>query len=473
MLTLCLWQKAKTNMKHLKSFLKPLNRRGIAHFMAPLLIIVLIAIGGTAAMVASHADSTSGSLMVLFSSGGTYDKAKISLQGNPQIKHKCGTSFNKDGSGKSLISIPAPSHSKAGIKPLACTPTGTGVIYAVTFGKAGSDGTVAWQPSAVMVDIDTSMCTFVHADGNANKVSNASGKCNDTAKTDPTDAPKPKPPKPAKLKIVKDKAKAKAATAPLTLNIATYNVLGASHTDAGGDTPGRAAYGDRIVRAVNVMKTNKFDVVGLQELESKQRSTLLQSAGNTYDIYPTSDISANRQSENSIIWDESKFSLLAGGSNTIAYDAHNNRDLPWVKLQAKANGHVFYVFNTHDPLNNDNPQYREQAAREHLSDLRSKATGDTPAFLTGDFNSSFDPRTGKDFADRSRLSYCILTAGGDIFNTYDLFHKKTGACPTTGTSAIDHIYVSNGVTVKKWKHLRNSDTNYASDHDPVFVNVSF
>jgi len=256
-----------------------------------------------------------------------------------------------------------------------------------------------------------------------------------------------------------------------SFTIATWNMLGASHTDPGGDTPGRAAYDDRMVKAVGVMKENRFDIVGLQELESKQRQKLLQLAGDTYDIYPSSDVTTNHLSENSIIWNKSQFSFVDGGKTTIVYNSTLNHDTPWVKLKDTSTGQTFYVTNTHDPVDENNKAFRVQDAKIHLNDVQNKMKGGDPVFLTGDFNSSFKV-TAADYPDRDKLTYCILTSTGNIDNAYDVMNNKSGKCPTTDINAIDHIYVSNGVSVSSWEHLVNTDTNYASDHDPVVAAIS-
>ncbi len=265
-----------------------------------------------------------------------------------------------------------------------------------------------------------------------------------------------------------------SSVAAVSFKIGTYNLLGASHTDPGGDTQAYDSYDVRMTRAVKIMKDNGFEVAGLQELESKQRTKLLQLAGDTYDIYPTTDITTNRFSENSIIWDKSKFSLEEGGKTTIAYNATLDRDIPWVKLKDKGSGQTFYVFNTHDPVNKVNADFRVKDARIHLTDLEGKLQTGSPVFMTGDFNSSYSV-TSDDLSDRSLLTYCILTSTGKIKDSYDAFKGRDGACPTTDLNAIDHVYLSNDVSVSSWDHISDvSDKKArASDHAPVIASVSF
>lgn len=256
-------------------------------------------------------------------------------------------------------------------------------------------------------------------------------------------------------------------------NIASYNLLGASHTEPGGDTTqGHDRYGPRLDKAISIMKQNNFDIVGLQELESPQRKKLLNDAGDTYDIYPSTDIATNNFSENAIIWIKSKFSLVESGKTTIPYNATLNRDVPWVKLKDRTSGQEFYVFNTHDPVGENNKQYRPQDAKIHLADMEAKIKTGLPVFMTGDFNSAYEVRPQFDLKDRSLLTYCILTSTGDINDSIDAKNGKDGTCPSKSGGAIDHVYVSKDVNVGAWEHIVNSDTNAASDHDPVVTAVS-
>jgi surface antigen len=69
-----------------------------------------------------------------------------------------------------------------------------------------------------------------------------------------------------------------------------------------------------------------------------------------------------------------------------------------------------------------------------------------------------------------------MTRSGVLRNAFDILEKKSGACPSNSSArgeGIDHIYIaSKEASVSKWLRIKNADTEYASDHFPVYTDVS-
>lgn len=263
-----------------------------------------------------------------------------------------------------------------------------------------------------------------------------------------------------------------------SFTIATYNVLGASHSD-GGNRAHEPDSSPRMDKAIKVMQQNGFDIVGLQEFEPKQRTMFLSRTNGTYGIFPdTALYSGDRTSVNSIVWRSERFELIRGFERPFVYFGGNENALPVVLLRDKETGDEFYVTNTHDPANtkrwHDQERYRIENAERHRAFVASLRDEGLPVFLTGDLNSSFRVRPGKDRAGRAQLPYCILTAGGILHNSYDVLRGRHGpACPTTDVSGpVDHVYVTPGVNVSNWDVIRSGDASFASDHYPVAATVS-
>jgi murein DD-endopeptidase MepM/ murein hydrolase activator NlpD len=261
-------------------------------------------------------------------------------------------------------------------------------------------------------------------------------------------------------------------------NVASYNVLGASHSDGSGNRSDEAESGPRMELAIKTLAANDVSIVGLQEFENKQRDLFLQGAGDIYDIYPqTPSYGGDKPSANSIAWRKSEFSLVKGETRSILYFEGNKIEIPVVKLKHIASGKEFYVTNTHDPANtSEHPrqqQYRVEDARRHINFITNLyGSENIPILFTGDFNSSFDLRDPQDNGlSRSELTYCILTESGIVRNSYDVAKNRTGACPTRGVGYIDHVYVTKDVNVSSWKRIKNNTTDIASDHYPVVVTV--
>lgn len=185
-------------------------------------------------------------------------------------------------------------------------------------------------------------------------------------------------------------------------NLASFNMLGASHTDNGGSRYGSAA--SRTPKAVALLNKKTVDVAGLQELQGKQYDQLMSLAGSTFASYTTNRTYGDRprDTENTLIWRRSSFKLLAAGQLAIPYFNGNTRMIPVVRLQQISSGRSAYFINTHNPANTGEyprqEKWRAQAiAIERKKIIELRATG-LPVFLTGDLN------------DRT-AAFCPLTAG--------------------------------------------------------------
>ncbi len=287
-----------------------------------------------------------------------------------------------------------------------------------------------------------------------------------------------------------------ATTTVGTVKIATFNLQGASHA---GDVAGRTQ------TATTLITSNDLDVVGLQEMQSKQRDELLKNLGSQYDIFPASSNNSGHRSENSIIWNVDRFTLVDKGissGNTYRYFNGSTLSLPWVKLRAKddPNAQEFIVQNTHDPADSDGrggrvhqAEWRDVDAKAHLADAQNWSGQGLPVFMTGDFNHDYRIRgpgsatQDKYWTDahggRSALPYCILTKDGTLLDSYDAYKKNTGMCPTPNDSAVenrpdnsnivDHIYVSKDIEVTGQEWDTSAKSAKATDHNVLIVTANY
>jgi len=261
-----------------------------------------------------------------------------------------------------------------------------------------------------------------------------------------------------------------------SLKIATYNVLGSSHTAKSGPKSGP----ERIKKAVQLITSNHLAVVGLQEFEGNQRRQLLKMLGSQYQIYPRSANYGSKGiwSVNSIIWDTSQVQFVKGSQLPMPYyfgGAH--KDIPLVLLKQLSSGKSFYVANTHDPAHNEYARLRYLDATQHASDMAKLVAQGTPVFFTGDFNSGYAVSRGDNptwQGARSNLTWCIMTGPGEMHDGYDALKGRTGACPIAtskelGTGRIDHVFVSDGIAVRGY-HVIDHDTG--SDHPVVYIDAA-
>lgn len=176
--------------------------------------------------------------------------------------------------------------------------------------------------------------------------------------------------------------------------VASFNILGANHTDSGGSKASWPNYDKRIPGTIELLERYGVDVAGLQELQWRQRTMFLNRTGDTWGIYPSG------QNDNSIIWRKSEFGLVEGGTFKVPYFNGHLRDMPYVLLKDRDTNRTAYFISVHNPTTNkrwgNQDKWRYEAVRrerQKVIDLRAQGR---PVFLTGDFN------------DRAR-AFCPLT----------------------------------------------------------------
>lgn len=159
--------------------------------------------------------------------------------------------------------------------------------------------------------------------------------------------------------------------------LASFNVLGTSHTAPGGKRSGWSSGQDRIRRAAGLLVEHGVDVAGLQEFQVTQQRVFRRVVGSTFAVYGHED--------NAVIWRRSDWSLVAGDTLTIPYFDGNPRKMPVVKLRSRSTGQVIVVVNVHNPAHPWNERHRDTAMRIELAAVKAmRARG--PVFLVGDLN---------------------------------------------------------------------------------------
>lgn len=123
-------------------------------------------------------------------------------------------------------------------------------------------------------------------------------------------------------------------------NVASFNVLGSSHTAAGGNKPGKAGGVSRMRGAVAAMKSHNVDIAGMQEFQKDQQAAFKRMAPN---------FGVVAEKDNAVVYNKDKFKLLEKRSVSIPYFEGHMRKMPVVKLQDKATGKKTWVVNIHNP----------------------------------------------------------------------------------------------------------------------------
>jgi Peptidase family M23/Endonuclease/Exonuclease/phosphatase family len=205
--------------------------------------------------------------------------------------------------------------------------------------------------------------------------------------------------------------------------LASFNVLGHSHTNPGGHHAHWASGPARMRGAIAFLDRYDVDVVGLQELQRPQKQAMVQLAGDRYAIYsPPGD------TDNSIAWRRDRWVFVSADTIPVPYFHGNIRDKPVVRLRSLSTGQDAIFVNVHNPANvrGNAARFRAEAVRRELATMRTLASQyGVPAFLTGDFN------------ERAK-AFCRLTSGGTLTSPAGGSHA--GGCRPPGYNGIDWIF---------------------------------
>jgi len=248
-------------------------------------------------------------------------------------------------------------------------------------------------------------------------------------------------------------------TPPTAFRVATFNVLGASHTAPGGNKRGWADGNTRMGWAISIIESSGADVVGLQEFEVSQFQTFVGRAGGTWDVYP--GLSEGKPAvRNSIAWRRDTWQLVEGATIPIPYFHGNLVPMPYVRLRNIASGQDVYFINIHNPASNrrrgDNERHRDDATGRQIDLVSRLHTAGFPVILTGDFN------------ERAEV-FCRVTGSGSMRAANG--GSVGGGCAPPADHGIDWIFGSSVIEFSNYSSTRAGLVQRASDHPYVVADA--
>lgn len=238
--------------------------------------------------------------------------------------------------------------------------------------------------------------------------------------------------------------------------VASFNVLGHSHTVG---RHGKKARFDgsaaRMTRAMEVLRRDRVDVVGFQELQRPQYAQFRSRSNGRWGVFSGS----RTDRDNSIAWRQNQFRLVHGWRVPIPYFHGNRRPMPVVKLQSRQSGQRMYVMNVHNPADTRGhaAKWRRIAvARERHVTARLTRRTHAPVLLTGDMN------------DRQRF-FCPMTSNHVMHASAGGSHRH-GRCRAP-KSGIDWILGNKHVSFRSHRVDRSRLVSAATDHPVVSARV--
>ena len=248
-----------------------------------------------------------------------------------------------------------------------------------------------------------------------------------------TEIREPQPPKVVSGRLIVHKTKAQidaalrraaeieAARQTMTFQIGSFNVLGSQHTAPGGERRAYPPAGVRNPRAVARIRSFGVDILGTQELQADQLNALTSMTG--FAAYPGYAFGA-QETDNSILYDDSRFEFVSGSYFTIHF-MHANRPQTILRLRDRETGREFYVLNMHASAGEG--QYAVTRRAGHYTAAatvnRLKSEG-IPIFLTGDMNDRVEF-----FCRLAPITGMVSADGG----------STSGGCHTGPSPAVDWV----------------------------------
>lgn len=230
-----------------------------------------------------------------------------------------------------------------------------------------------------------------------------------------------------------------------SFRIGTLNILGSQHRGRGVK---------RATALAHAIRDRGVDVVGLQEVQDDQLAAIKDKRPG-YRIWPGQSL-GNQGVRLQIAWRKSMFSLVDTGSITTTFD-HQQRPIPWVRLENRASGGQFYVIDVHNSPR-DQEGDRDAATGEEIALINELRSTGKPVFIVGDMNEHTE-------------FFCRVAASTGMVGSNGAYYS--GGCNTgAGPIKIDWILGSGGEVDFSGHVVDYGDPiRYATDHAFVHADV--
>lgn len=250
------------------------------------------------------------------------------------------------------------------------------------------------------------------------------------------------------------------------------------------NNPGDSVYSwaSRKDMVVEVIKTNKPDIIGIQEA-LKDQVTDLQNMLKDYSWFGVGRDDGKEAGEfNPVFYRKDRIEKSSGSTfwlsetpdvpGSRSWNAACNRIVTWIKFTDKPSGTQMFLYNTH--FDHISEPAREKSAQLLLTKIE-QISGNTPVIVSGDFNSTDTSKTyniltnssyGVSLKDPRKFNLKIPAEPSFSFVGFP-FHPEKG-------NLIDFIFLMNDkyFKVKKYQIITdNKKGKYPSDHLPVQVEI--
>lgn len=249
------------------------------------------------------------------------------------------------------------------------------------------------------------------------------------------------------------------------IKTATFNVRMATPVDSNNE------WKFRLELVLNTLTTEKFDVIGFQEVLLRQLEDLEKMLPNYAYVGVGREDFGQKGEYAPIFYRADKYKKIESNTFVLAedtafigklgWDAACTRIVTWILLEDVKTKQRFYFFNTHfDHVG----KVAQKMSAQLLSEKAFVKNKKYPVIIAGDFNVTSDSEAysimTKHFQDSKKMAASV---SGDSY-TYQGFKK----IPEDQFVLIDYIFVSKEFTVKEYYTIfREKDGVSISDHNVV------
>lgn len=248
---------------------------------------------------------------------------------------------------------------------------------------------------------------------------------------------------------------------PARFRMASFNVLGAGHTDNGGNRKGWASGAQRMTWAVQLINNRGLDVIGFQELQEPQFDKFKELEGERWAVYPGARFT-HAAMQNSIGWRKSVWQLVEGRTVGIPYFDGNMIRMPYVLLRHVQTGRTAWFFNSHNPADARGPAQRWRdkgfAIEANIVNGLKTEMPDVPVFSTGDKNDRAEY-----FCPTVRKTRLRAANGGGLEGT---------TCVLPQPAYVDWLMGTDEVAFTDYKAVRTEFTKKITDHPVITSGVT-
>lgn len=236
--------------------------------------------------------------------------------------------------------------------------------------------------------------------------------------------------------------------------------------------------------AAQIIKEQKIDIVGTQEVLSNQMKDLSERLPDYNALGVGRKDGVNKGEYSAIFYNKNRFEEVKSGyfwlsetpevAGSKGWDGACERIATWAVLKDKASGKEIFAMNTH--LDHVGIQARQEGVTLLINRANELSKG-LPIVITGDFNAEpnsdvINHVVAENNPIRMFDSRLVALAQGDNKEGEYTFHGF-GKVPTDRREYIDYIFVSENIVVDEYTVLPEKlNETYLSDHRPIVAKIT-